>query len=856
MATGSNIPKVQAATANAKANAAGPTTCDMCEKKGLLILPVRYAAAAASNAHNLGAASALALPKGAFGDGVTEVSAKKTNYFLRSVRKGFIHVYYPSANRWQIYGVTTEGYVFNYPLDVDLNAAQEKAFSCKQGGHMQLAQCISIEHPRKAGKVYLAFSDVRWTAPVRKRYEANEGGCRDHRMQAFDAAGWTSGNRSQKHAESIERLTDFVLEYKGGLAVAASASPFHFVDRTGQAQALKESMDSHIKGQGLFFALWDPAGITQEINTEQILAYGAAMAPYERKLWTASAIDGLKTAIEEGAEQDENAAAEQLKGQAAESYALYSLFDGGKAYERQVRAIDAQKEREMESVKADAWKPYTESYSPSAVQQFRNDMKNRMKQVETDTLNPLADDHVAWLKSTALKTVFAFDYHEHDVVKGVNYAELFRACIADSADRKQVYNLVLQWAQGDLMDRHNPLLRSLVLNHDPSAEKVKEAAAFPWLETREPLAKMIESNNVANQILEKEEGGVMLRADKAVAGILHEVGGPAASFIARGGDAVGTRMFIACMCLRSRTTVIYKPVEGNLNQWISYMARQIYEQMPANRRPSLNSLKDNLRKAFKTSSPQGGPIKVPQYILFNADEALTAATEAKSGRAIGNAIFAPGVRAVLTEENVTSSFLPKFRAVTQAEVGYGVVGVIFNGVNWMLASKELEKSSALNRTENRNKFIAAIVSTWAAGGQTVGNAMKALGEVRLRYANVLSRYGAFLDVAFRWVGAAAGLVGAWYDFHQGIVEHKEGHTMLAVLYMTSSAFSFLLVIAVLANATAFIFPLLLILIIIGILIAWKKHREINDWLSKCAFGTGGEKYSPADERKQFEALTS
>jgi hypothetical protein len=640
------------------------------------------------------------------------------------------------------------------------------------------------------------------------------------------------------------------------VAVAASGSPFHFIERTAQAHALKDSMDSHVKGQGLFFALWDPAGITQEINTEQVLAYGAAMAPYERKLWAASAIEGLQTAIEEGAEEDENAAAEQLKGQTAESYALYSLFDGGKAYERQVRSIDAQKDREMESVKTAAWEPYTKSYSPNAVKQFRNDMKNQMKQVEASTLNPIADDHVAWLKSTALKTVFAFDYHEHDLVKGVDYAELFHSCIAYSADRKQVYDLILQWAQGDVMDRHSPLLRSLVLNHDPTAEKVKEAAGFPLAELREPLAKLIESNNVSNEILEKEEGGLLLRADKAAAGILHEVGGPAASFIARGGDAVGTKVFIACMCLRTRTTVIFKPVEGNLNQWISYMARQIYEQMPASRRPSLRSLTDNLRKSFKASSPKEGSIKVPQYILFNADEGLAASTEAKSGRAIGNAIFAPGVRAVLTEENVMSSFLPKFRALTQGEVGYGVIGVIFNGVNWMLASKELEKSSALNRTENQHKFSAAIVSTWAAGGQTVGNAMKALSELQLRYTSVLARYGTFLEVAFRTVGAVAGLVGAWYDYKQSQAEMKEGHAMLARLYGASAIASAILCIAIIAGATSLVFPLLLVLVIIGVLIAWQKHREINVWLSKCIFGTGGEQFSPQDERKQFEALTS
>lgn len=850
------IPKVQAASTNARANTACQKSCNMCEKDGLLILPVRYAAGAATNAHGLGAAAALALPKGPFGDGVTNVSAKKATYFLRTVRKGFIHVYYASQNKWQIYGVTSEGYVFNHPLDVDLPETQEKAFSCKQTGHKELAQCISIDHPHKAGKIYLAFSDVRWTAAVRKRYETNESGCRDHRMQSFDAAAWANGDHSQKHAQTIAHVADYVLEYKSGVDVAALVSPFPSKGRASEADGLKQLMDAHEKGNGAFFALWDPAGITQELNAEQLVAYGSAMHPYERKIWTASAIEGLKAAVEEGAEEEENSAAEQLKGQAAETYALYSLFDGGKAYEKEVKSIDEQKEREMESVKASAWAPHTKSYSPNAVRQFQKDMANQLKQTELNILNPLADDHVAWLKSAALGTIFAWDYHELDLARGVAYAELFLRCIDSATDRKVIFDLIIQWAHGDLKDRHNPLLRSLLLNHDPTAEKVKEAASFPLIELREPLAKLIETNNAANKILEEEGGGLVARAEKVGANLVHQIGGPAAGFITRSAETIGLKTFIACLCLRTKTTIIYKPVEGNLNQWISYMARQMYEQMPANRRPSLNSLKDNLRKSFRASSPKDSPIKVPQYILFSPDEAVEASMGGPSTRrAIGNAIFAPGVRAVLTEENVTSSFLPKFRAISQGEAGYGAIGVIFNAVNWMLASRELDKSSALNRTENQHKYWAAVASSIAATGSMVGSQLKALSKLPLRYSSALARYGVVLEVASRWVGAIAGLVGAFYEYKQAQSEAKAGHAMLSRLYEASAIGSALLCVAIALELTLAIFALFIILAIIGVLIAWRKIREMDDWLSKCIFGTGEEKFSAEDERKQFEALT-
>lgn len=858
MATGTTLPKVQAASANAKCSAAGSKSCNMCEKDGLLILPVRYSAAAATDAHNLGAAQAMALPKGNFGAGVTTIGPKKATYLLRTVRYGYIHVYMPSSKtaKWKIYAVTREGYVFNYPLDADLDRSKEGTFGCKQSGHKELAQCISIEHPKQAGKIYLAFSDVRWTAPVRKRIEANTDGCRDKRMQSFDAGRWASGDTGkQKDAESIAHVADYVLEYKGGVAVAALGSPFHFNDRTGEAKALQGAMGEHDKGNGVFFALWDAPGIAQELNNEQILAFGAAMQPFERRTWTASAIDGLQHAIEEMAEKDEDEAAEKMKNDSMQNYAIYSLFDGGKAYDKQVKSIDEQKEKEMGKVKSDAWKPYTESYSPDAVKEFRKSMKAGMSKAEAATLNPLADDYNSWLSSDQFKNVFRYDFDEHDQVKGADYAELFRSCIVSSADRKQTFQLLQQWAAGNLKDRGNPLLRSLILNHDPTAEKVEELSRFPLIELREPLAKLIEANKESGEAAEKTANGFLARANKAGAGIIHEAGGPIAKFLATSGEAAAAKVLTIAMCVRTRSIPIYHPVEGNPHQWISFLAHQMYERMPAKNRPSIGSLTDNLKKTFQENSPKDGPIKVPQYIIFDVDEAVQASAGAATKRAAGNAIFAPGVRAVLTEENITGSFMPRFRAMTQGEVAYGAIGTVFNMVNWIIAQEEFKKSNSLNRNENGNKLTAAIVSTCTAGVQTVGNALKALGATGLTYSTRLASTGVFLEVAARWIGAPAAAVGAVYDAKHAKEELEAGHTMLAILYGSSAFFGGLLVLATLAGATSLFFPLLIILIVIGVLIAWKKSREINEWLAKCYFGPQ-HSFSPEEERKTFEALTS
>jgi hypothetical protein len=851
------IPKVQAATSNAQANAC-TKSCNMCEKDGLLILPVRYAAAAATNVHDLGPIASLTLPKSHFGAGVTTVASRKASYFLRSVRKGFIHVYYQSQNKWQIYGVTTEGYVFNYPLDADLPETQEKAFNCQQTGHKELARCISIDHPKKAGKVYLAFSDVRWTDAVRKRFEANEQGCRDKRMQVFDALAWSSGNHAQAHAETIGHVGDYVLEYKPGMTDAQRPiSPFRFKSLAGDTDGLKQVMDAHEKGNGLFFALWDAAGVTQELNAEHLAGMGKAMQPYERGMWTTSAIEGLKTVFEREAEESEESAAMQMEGQTYENYAIYSLFDGGKRAQAAVDAIEKQKEAEMDTVKSDAWKEFQNHYSPGAVKDFRNKMKAALKVVEDSTLTPLSLDHKDWLTGPQLGTVFAWDYHEHDPVTGIKYTELFQSCIVNSADRTAVLEAVTHWANGKVTDRDNLLLRSMIINHQPSAEKAAEAASFPLIELRETLAKLIELNHAADEVLEKHGSGMVARASKAVAGVVHELTGPVASYIASKGDAAGVRVLVATLSSRPQLQVIVKPVTGTANQWVTYMARQIYDSMPEKNRPSMRDLKSNLRKAFIEN--KGDPLKVQQFIVLDKNE-MAKVIAAGNGKS-AEAIFAPGTKAILTEENVTEAFLPKFNRFSQGDVAYGVVGMLFNAVNWMVASKELKKASSQNESELWWKWLASVVAFTSGSVQTAGYAAKAYGELleeASELAKACARFGPIFEVAGRWVGAAAGVVGAWFDFQQAKEYFEARHGALMVLFATSGLANLLMCIAVVAEATFWAIILLIVIIGIGLIIQWKKKRELQEWLTKCYFGTEAKekRYSQTDEHKQYELLTS
>ena len=48
--------------------------------------------------------------------GRDEFALKKAKYALRTLRYGYVYVFYPKTGRWQMYAVTAEGYLYDYPI--------------------------------------------------------------------------------------------------------------------------------------------------------------------------------------------------------------------------------------------------------------------------------------------------------------------------------------------------------------------------------------------------------------------------------------------------------------------------------------------------------------------------------------------------------------------------------------------------------------------------------------------------------------------------------------------------------------------------------------------------------------------
>ena len=843
----------QLTTAAMQASTREPGNCNMCKKKGLPILPVRYSAFANTKAHS--AAGAMRLMGGRFGDGVTNIALKKAKYALRTLRYGYVYVFYPKTGRWQAYAVTVEGNLYEYPLDMNIDRSLEQPFNCHQAGHAQLAQCITIEDAEKAGVVYIAFSDERWTKKVRDAYASNFMGCRDKRMQKFDAAGWFNGSTQQHHAESVTHVADLLSEYKANPSEALTTALFPYHNRAGQGSALKKAMDSITPDKGLVFALRDPVGITQELNFEQRLAFGAALEPYGHGIWAASAIDALHEAVVASAKEDVENGSRLLESNAYEGLGTTAIFDGGKLLEKQLKSIEKMKEAGLVSAGPEAWKPYTFHYRPQAIHDFKKNMAAKLEQEQASTLVPLSQDHQAWLTSAALLDVFQFDYEEGNCRSGVSYTNMLTNCIEGAADRKETVDVLVTWAKGDVSDKRNPLLRAFVLNHPVLGEKVKEASSYPYIEMRESVAKLIEAYSKIEEVAEKADRSLKGIIASSFARLLHEAGGPIVQAVSSSVDATAAKVLYAAMCMRTKKLFEFKALWGSPNQWVYYIARQMQEMMPGRQKIDVQDLQTKLRDKAAPAGDKDLEVKVKQFVPVqsNAEEAA-ALSSVKGTRSLSQQMVA----STLTPDVVENIYMPKFRLMAKGEPGFAGIGAIFNAINLHLARAELKKSNRFNETENGVKFDNAVAGLVASVAQYGGATIKGLENGGVNLSAGWLRWGHRLELAGKYGGAIVGLVSAAIDFYHAWDERAHGNIGLSLLYGTSGLAGLALVIAAIMESILTL-PLLVFVAVIGVLVNYFKGREAKDWLEQCFFGirADAERFERLEEdKKAFSAIFS
>lgn len=460
--------------------------CKNCEKGGLPILPVRYTV--------LPKTVSAKLPEGITGESVTSVALTEHNYGLRTLREGWLYLFYTKGprgkNYWEAYRVTEDGRLWKQAMPLPAVPVTHPA--CAKSGHAVPMDIIAIEQPETCDKVYLAFSEHAWHQKIFDMYaDAKNASLREQRMQCIEPAKWVTGSTNKHAAVATEKSIDTVVEYMPGfnptllqpsttqklsdetgkydpqlLKREATRYPLHVRQATPDSASAQLVDMMHTIGKisaaryypPMVFALTDAIGNVHELNGFRNDA-NSMLSTYVREravqVDAMLSIDRAKTAVQNGAVAFKSylrtvnasiANAQNLGG------GMAITFPSGNDVTEAITNIKAAGEispTEAKAIGQAEWPKYLKKLNPSKLPVFRPWFASVQIAVAGIQANRSADVG-AWLKANLLLTTL-HDYYEEDMGDGKAFDAVVSEAISGLASEEKGEKLV-----SDLVDNMDP----------------------------------------------------------------------------------------------------------------------------------------------------------------------------------------------------------------------------------------------------------------------------------------------------------------------------------------------------------------------------------------------------------------
>ncbi|WP_110598229.1 T6SS effector BTH_I2691 family protein [Salinicola lusitanus] len=291
----------QASAHAAENEAAGQESgsCQFCERKGLPILPVRYAVCQRNDRNGDipeletsriqeftdilldkslvgGEEQARSVPDEVRAELTQSTGSQVNKYILRQLRQGYLYFYdqdNTDGNYWYAYAITSDGKYYQFPV-LQPPALDDIKFpdSCKnKPGDVLDASIVTLPFPEKSGTLYYAFSEHPWPNAHIRMIGSDEAWRQDH-MQQVNIPAWVGGQR-QSCVFGIDEL-EKVAEYSAAAESLDeqfwSSGPTRPLYEPGELRdAMQRRLDhagSEYQGKGLILAVKDEIGIIDELN--------------------------------------------------------------------------------------------------------------------------------------------------------------------------------------------------------------------------------------------------------------------------------------------------------------------------------------------------------------------------------------------------------------------------------------------------------------------------------------------------------------------------------------------------------------------------------------------------------------
>jgi len=812
-------------------------SCEFCEKSGLAILPVR---AAIMRPDSGAPVLPAALQPVEVDGGRLPLDGPAAAYTGRTLRSGFLYVY-DERDTWEKYWITEFGYLMKTPVGVPMDASYMVGREpCDKTGHKEIAACITVKEPKKASRIWVAFSNAEWTPHVLQLHQ--EEAYRKRHMRVFNVAAWMDSHEAE-YAQSLDTVASVVAEYAPKTKVETfSFSLQTFRSRASTKDILLHSAASLGPGPGVLLMIDDPVGIASEIGTRLADANNAFMAKDERyrKSAVSSGILAIQGAVINRAQLDEIQASDDLP--------FEMQLAGQGIYAENFPAVDA---ADLQKAADINWEKYQKDYDEPARSQWQSEFNTEYSQFQKQTLLPLAKSHTAWMASTRMSNFFACTHDDQSADAGLVYTRTLTLCVQGTEQYEPCANQYLQWLTGTFSDEKNLLLRAMVLNIESYRKKMIESLKpdIPWRALG--WDSLFASFNLAI--------GHQEQTPEVLGKLIFSISGSIARMLQQSADGPVVQGAVA-LGVASGHPVMPVEMSGRYGDFRTQLIRQLMSASGATKL-SGNAMQREVSLALRRLQILGEPMNA------NVSSKFLVLIDEKMIKNIPEGLPKEELPKWLARSITTPKDMERLDLQALARVGAtagktlpivgNAIAALFQIAAYNQVSKDLADSLSVDLSENKWRLFSGKLALGATAADTLSKAADALAETTLLSgrAATLKFAASILEVSGKFVGFVGAAIGAVWDAHNTFKAiHQKNYPLVVTLGVSAAsgaATSALLMADGLfftATPVGWVIAAISIFIAAGIVTPFLQDNNIDEWLKRCYWGMLGkkERYQNAD----------
>jgi hypothetical protein len=811
--------------------------CEFCDRKGLLIYPVRYAIACPAGAAGVPGLS------GNFKIDAAPQDIGTAKYTLRAMRAGYLYTYDEKRGLLKAYMVMPKGHMWNFPIEQRPPRPEMVPFQCVDTGEVVRAHCVDIPHTPAdpATNLWIGWTSVIWTKALIKK--VGDAAWRKKHMQCINVPAMLAGG-AQHTAEfkaNASKIAHFAADG------AAMRKAFAFSNTSTFSENAQHQWASRIAdimaaqaphNKGFIIAVNDPVGITNDLSE---LVVPGLDSGFDEKMYRAKIVADLLHSTEQSVRaqaQNDVVFSDDVAKMAendpdGDAYnatkTLWSMFKAGgpsnyaKQQKQDVQKYGADQEGRQNAAADHAWEEMThEDGKPVLDEQrlksFTVEYDAAVKAFEP-MFNKLVNAHAGWLKSEQLANWMDGVHDATDIRSGYAYSESVGQCIGKAVATKPCVDQLNAWLNsGKISDIHNLYSRALLFNQNDII-----AASEPHLKGSD-----IQIENILN--LYK---GAIDRVDKRDAAKLLDrlaltTSNIIVSAVRNSARTAARWLVIARLNIHANGSInASNMTPGDLAKWLVAEAKVEGIKLDTSNKQTKSNAYKEADQAIKKNASH------PDLYAYEFDIAKLE----KDGYISPGSVKGVKLPGVDTARKWLGSSAPR-------EFHLGVATTIVQILALNFALDDVANNDQFNQRETRIKAAMAIVGLTGTIMDTIGGTVaKSTTHPLAVFINKQWAMGAESAERFafigRVIGSVAGAVVAGYDLFsnapEAFTDKKYG---LGILYIASGALgAYIAYAGAFMTAATLFWPAVIAAFCVAIAIALINAGALKQWVSRCYFST-------------------